>query len=63
MSDFCKSREVQQMKWNTTCFSPAICTSLSADDFNDLEAMVLEIQRMLASLVQRLSAAVLARSQ
>jgi four helix bundle protein len=36
---------------------------LSADDFNDLEAMVLEIQRMLASLVQRLSAAVLARSQ
>jgi four helix bundle protein len=36
---------------------------LSGDDFNDLEAAVLEIQRMLASLVQRLSADVLARSQ
>jgi len=29
---------------------------LSEDDFNDLEAAVLEIQRMLASLAQRLSA-------
>ena len=36
---------------------------LSADDFKDLEAMVLEIQRMLASFVQRLSVDVLARSQ
>jgi len=36
---------------------------LSADDFKDLEAMVLEIQRMLASFVQRLSIDVLARSQ
>jgi four helix bundle protein len=35
---------------------------LSADDFKDLEAMVLEIQRMLAGLVQRLTADVLARS-
>jgi four helix bundle protein len=35
---------------------------LSADDFNDLEAEVLEIQRMLASFVQRLSVDVLARS-
>ena len=35
---------------------------LSADDFKDLEAMVLEIQRMLASFVQRLSVDVLARS-
>jgi four helix bundle protein len=36
---------------------------LSADDFKDLEAKVLEIQRMLASFVQRLSVDVLARSQ
>jgi four helix bundle protein len=36
---------------------------LSADDFKELEAMVLEIQRMLASFVQRLSVDVLARSQ
>jgi four helix bundle protein len=36
---------------------------LPADDFKDLEAMVLEIQRMLASLVQRLAAPVVARSQ
>ncbi len=35
---------------------------LSADDFKDLEAMVLEIQRMLAAFVQRLSVDVLARS-
>jgi four helix bundle protein len=35
---------------------------LSGDDFKDLEAAVLEIQRMLASLVQRLSAPVVARS-
>jgi four helix bundle protein len=35
---------------------------LSADDFEELEASVLESQRMLASLVQRLSADVLARS-
>ena len=35
---------------------------LSADDFKDLEAMVLEIQRMLAAFVQRLSVEVLARS-
>jgi four helix bundle protein len=34
---------------------------LSVDGFNELEAMVLEIQRMLASLVQRLSVDVLAR--
>jgi len=36
---------------------------LSADDFKDLEAMVLEIQRMLASFVQHLSVDVSARSQ
>jgi four helix bundle protein len=36
---------------------------LSVDDFKELEAMVLEIQRMLASFVQRLSVDVLARSQ
>jgi four helix bundle protein len=35
---------------------------LAADEFNDLEAKVLEIQRMLASLVQRLQGSVLARS-
>jgi four helix bundle protein len=35
---------------------------LSADDFNDLEVMVLEIQRMLAAFVQRLSVDALARS-
>ncbi len=35
---------------------------LSADDFEELEASVVEIKRMLASLVQRLSADVLARS-
>jgi four helix bundle protein len=35
---------------------------LSADDFKDLKAMVLEIQRMLAAFVQRLSVDVLARS-
>lgn len=35
---------------------------LSADDFKDLEAMVLEIQRMLAAFVQRPSVEVLARS-
>ncbi|MGH9543699.1 MAG: four helix bundle protein [Terriglobales bacterium] len=35
---------------------------LSPDDFKDLEGMVLEIQRMLASFVQRLSADVLAGS-
>ena len=36
---------------------------LPLDDFENLEGMVLEIQRMLASLVQRLSPAVVARSQ
>ena len=35
---------------------------LGADEFNDLEGKVLEVQRMLASLVQRLQGAVLARS-
>jgi four helix bundle protein len=35
---------------------------LPADEFKDLEAKVLEIQRMLASLVQRLQCPVLARS-
>ncbi|MGA7217878.1 MAG: four helix bundle protein [Candidatus Sulfotelmatobacter sp.] len=35
---------------------------LSATDFEDLEAKVLEVQRMLASLVQRLQGPVLARS-
>jgi hypothetical protein len=52
---FCKSRKAWQMKWNTTCFSPGTCSSWSADDFKDWEAMVLEIQRMLASFVERLS--------
>ena len=36
---------------------------LPTDDFKDLETMVLEIQRMLASLVQRLAAPVVARNQ
>jgi four helix bundle protein len=36
---------------------------LPLDDFKNLDGMVLEIQRMLASLVQRLSLAVVARSQ
>ena len=36
---------------------------LPPDDFKNLEQMVLEIQRMLASLVQRLSITVVARSQ
>ena len=36
---------------------------LSLEDFKKLEGMVLEIQRMLASLVQRLSLTVVARSQ
>ena len=36
---------------------------LPPDDFKNLEGMVLEMQRMLASLVQRLSLAVVARSQ
>jgi four helix bundle protein len=35
---------------------------LSVDDFNELEAIVLEIQRMLASFVQRPSVDVSARS-
>jgi len=35
---------------------------LAADEFNDLEEKVLEVQRMLASLVQRLQGSVLARS-
>jgi four helix bundle protein len=35
---------------------------LSAEDFKHLETKVLEIQRMLASFVQRLSLDVLARS-
>jgi four helix bundle protein len=35
---------------------------LAADEFNDLEEKVLEVQRMLASLVQRLQGPVLARS-
>jgi four helix bundle protein len=35
---------------------------LSVDDFNELEAIVLEIQRMLASFVQRLSVDFSARS-
>ena len=35
---------------------------LTVDEFKDLEAKVLEIQRMLASLTQRLGATVLARS-
>ncbi len=36
---------------------------LPPDDFKNLEEMVLEIQRMLASLVQRLSITVVARSR
>jgi four helix bundle protein len=36
---------------------------LAMDDFKELEARVLEVQRILASFVQRLSADVLARSQ
>ncbi|MGA8313691.1 MAG: four helix bundle protein [Terriglobales bacterium] len=36
---------------------------LPMEDFKELENMVLEIQRMLASLVQRLSLQVVARSQ
>jgi four helix bundle protein len=36
---------------------------LPPDDFKNLEEMLLEIQRMLASLVQRLSITVVARSQ
>jgi hypothetical protein len=36
--------------------------SLSVDDFEELEAKVFEIQRMLASLSQRLKSGVLARS-
>ncbi len=36
---------------------------LTEDAFKELEAMVLEVQRMLAAFVQRLSADVLARSQ
>ncbi len=36
---------------------------LTSDDFKNLETMVLEIQRMLASLVKRLSAPAVARSQ
>jgi four helix bundle protein len=35
---------------------------LSADDFKDSEALVLEVQRMLASFVQRLSAPLAASS-
>jgi four helix bundle protein len=35
---------------------------LMVDEFKNLEAKILEIQRMLASLSQRLGAAVLARS-
>lgn len=35
---------------------------LSPDEFSELEARILEIQRMLAALVQRLQATVLARS-
>src|SRR3981081_2554360 len=35
---------------------------LASDEFNDLEGKVLEVQRMLASLVQRLQGSVLARS-
>ena len=35
---------------------------LEADQFNDLEAKVLEVQRMLAALVQRIQGPVLARS-
>ena len=35
---------------------------VTADEFKDLEARILEIQRMLASLVQRLRRPVLARS-
>jgi hypothetical protein len=43
------------MKWSATCFCPDF-QFLSADDFKDLETMVLEIQSMLASFVQRLTA-------
>jgi four helix bundle protein len=35
---------------------------LSVEEFKDLEAKVLEVQRMLAALTQRLGASVLARS-
>ncbi len=34
---------------------------LTADEFHDLEGKVLEVQRMLASLVQRLQSPILAR--
>jgi len=36
---------------------------LPVEDFRELENMALEIQRMLASLVQRLSPQIIARSQ
>jgi len=36
---------------------------LPVEDFTELENMVLEIQRMLASLVQRLSPQIIARSK
>ena len=35
---------------------------LAAEDFRELEQKIAEVQRMLASLVQRLQAPVLARS-
>jgi hypothetical protein len=46
------------MSWSiTSCLQ-----FLTVDEFKDLEARILEIQRMLASLVQRLRRPVLARS-
>jgi len=38
------------------------CRFLSVDDFEELEAKIFELQRMLASLSQRLKSGVLARS-
>jgi hypothetical protein len=56
-----KLRAVRRATWNTTSCSPKVLQFLTADEFDNLERNLLEVQRMLASLVQRLQSRILAR--
>ena len=46
------------MSWNTICFWRRDLQFLQAADFADLEARVLEVQRMLTSFAARVNSAV-----
>jgi hypothetical protein len=55
-----KLRAVRRAKWNTPCWPVQDLHFLIADEFSDLEGKVLEVQRMLASLIQCLRSPILA---